>query len=102
MALEALRKIQAAVLVGQVAKVKARLSSMPAFFLLNNKRGELARLETEHGVQILILPDGRLRPDEYAFEMEGVRPAPVAQQPERAPRSKRSEESEQQKAAPAK
>jgi hypothetical protein len=24
-------------------------------------------------VQILILPDGRLRPDEYEFEMEGVR-----------------------------
>jgi hypothetical protein len=46
---------------------------MPAFFLLNNKRAEIAQLEAEHGVQILILPDGRLRPDEYAFEMEGTR-----------------------------
>lgn len=72
-ALEALRKIQAAVVVGHVAKVKARLPSVPAFFLLNNKRGEIARLESEHSVQILILPDGRLRPDEYEFEMEGVR-----------------------------
>jgi ribonuclease E len=72
-ALEALRKIQAAVVVGHVAKVKARLPSVPAFFLLNNKRGFIADLEKAHGVQILILPDGRLRPDEYEFEMEGVR-----------------------------
>jgi ribonuclease E len=72
-ALEALRKIQAAVLVGHVAKVKARLASVPAFFLLNNKRSDIAKLEATHGVQILILPDGRLRPDEYGFEMEGVR-----------------------------
>jgi hypothetical protein len=40
---------------------------------LNNKRGFIADLEKEHGVQVLILPDGRLRPDEYEFEMEGVR-----------------------------
>jgi ribonuclease E len=72
-ALEALRKIQAAVIVGHVAKVKARLPSMPAFFLLNNKRSDISALEAEHGVQILILPDGRLRPDEYEFEMEGVK-----------------------------
>jgi ribonuclease E len=71
-ALEALRKIQAAVIVGHVAKVKARLPSIPAFFLLNNKRREIAQLELEHGVQIFILPDGRLRPDEYEFEMEGT------------------------------
>jgi ribonuclease E len=79
-ALEALRKIQAAVVVGHVAKVKARLPSVPAFFLLNNKRGEIARLESEHSVQILILPDGRLRPDEYEFEMEGVRSQSAAQE----------------------
>lgn len=105
-ALEALRKIQAAVVVGQVAKVKARLSSMPAFFLLNTKRAEIARLEAEHGVQIFILPDGRLRPDEYAFEMEGVRPATAAPQPAAAPekptRAKRSEGREAQQAATAK
>jgi len=72
-ALEALRKIQAAVVVGHVAKVKARLSSIPAFFLLNNKRGFISKLEKEYGVQILILPDGRLRPEEYEFEMEGLK-----------------------------
>jgi ribonuclease E len=77
-ALEALRKMQAAVIVGQVKKVKARLPSMPAFFLLNNKRADIAGLESEYGVQILILPDGRLRPDEYEFEMEGVKEPPRA------------------------
>jgi ribonuclease E len=75
-ALEALRKIQAAVVVGHVAKVRARLASMPAFFLLNNKRSDISALEATHGVQILILPDGRLRPDEYEFEMEGTRDNP--------------------------
>jgi ribonuclease E len=78
-ALEALRKMQAAVIVGQVKKVKARLPSMPAFFLLNNKRADIAGLESEYGVQILILPDGRLRPDEYEFEMEGVKEPPRAE-----------------------
>jgi ribonuclease E len=84
-ALEAFRKIQAAVVVGHVAKVRARLSSVPAFFLLNNKRSDLARLEAEHGVQILILPDGRLRPDEYEFEMDGVRDTGQGAVAQRAP-----------------
>lgn len=89
-ALEAFRKIQAAVVVGHVAKVRARLSSVPAFFLLNNKRSDLSRLEAEHGVQILILPDGRLRPDEYEFEMDGVRGPgqAVATQPTSEPEPK--------------
>jgi ribonuclease E len=71
-ALEALRKMQSAVIVGHVKKIKARLPSIPAFFLLNNKRGEIASLESEYGAQIMILPDGRLRPDQYEFEMEGT------------------------------
>jgi len=69
-ALEVLRKIQAAIVVGHVVRVKARLAPAPALILLNNKKGELSRLESEHGVQIYILADGRLRPDEYEFEME--------------------------------
>jgi ribonuclease E len=90
-ALEALRKIQAAVIVGHVAKVRARLASMPAFFLLNNKRSEIAQLESNHGVQILILPDGRLRPDEYEFEMEGVKEHPKASEENAAPDSTETE-----------
>ncbi len=78
-ALEALRRIQAAVIVGQVRIVKARLAPGPALFLLNNKKADLAGLEAKHSVQIYILADGRLRPDEYHFEMEtGAKPAPKA------------------------
>ncbi|MCB0310816.1 MAG: Rne/Rng family ribonuclease, partial [Bdellovibrionales bacterium] len=69
-ALEALRKIQSAVIVGQLAVVRARLSPAPALFLLNTKRSELSALEHEFGVSILILADGRLRSDEYEFEIE--------------------------------
>ncbi len=69
-ALEVLRKIQAAVVVGHVSLVKARVSPGPALFLLNNKKAELARLEATHHMKIFILADGRLRADEYEFEME--------------------------------
>lgn len=69
-ALEALRKIQAAIIVGQVKVVKARLAPSPALFLLNSKKKELAHLENEYGAQIFVLPDGRLRPDDFQFEME--------------------------------
>lgn len=68
-ALEALSKIQAAVIVGEVGLVKARLAPTPALFLLNKKKGELARLESQYGVQIYILADGRLSPEDYEFEM---------------------------------
>jgi len=69
-ALEVLRKIQAAVIVGHVSMVKARLAPAAALFLLNNKKSELASLEKEHQMKIYILADGRLRADEYQFEME--------------------------------
>lgn len=71
-ALEALRKIQAAIVVGQIARVKARLAPQPALFLLNNKKGELVRLEQAFNTQIFILADGRLRQEEYELDMESV------------------------------
>ncbi len=72
-ALEALRKIQAAVVVGGVALVKTRIAPGPAMFLLNHKKGDLTDLEREYGVKIFILADGRLRADEYEFEMESTK-----------------------------
>ncbi len=69
-ALEALRKIQAAIAVGQVKIVKARLNPSAALFVLNHKKGDLVKLEQEYDAKILILADGRLRSDEYNFEME--------------------------------
>ena len=72
-ALEVLRKIQSAVVVGQVTVVKARLAPAPAMFLLNRKKAELTTLEKEFNVHIYVLADGRLRQDEYQFEMETPR-----------------------------
>jgi ribonuclease E len=72
-ALEALRKIQAAVVVGGVALVKARIAPGPAMFLLNHKKGDLTDLERQYGVRIFVLADGRLRADEYEFEMESTK-----------------------------
>jgi ribonuclease E len=69
-ALEALRKIQSAVIIGHVSLVKAKLPPASAFFLLNVKKQELSQLERDYNVQIYILADGRLRADEYGFEME--------------------------------
>jgi ribonuclease E len=69
-ALDALRKIQAAVVLGRVSLVKARLSPAAGLFLLNNKKQELADLERTYGTMIYILADGRLRTDEYEFELE--------------------------------
>jgi ribonuclease E len=76
-ALEALRKIQSAIVVGHVSLVKARLSPGPALFLLNNKKAELAGLEKTYNTHIYILADGRLRNDEYEFEMESPRDRPA-------------------------
>ncbi len=72
-ALETLRRIQDAVIIGQVELVKARLSPGPALFLLNNKKHELAQLEKEYGVSIYVLADGRQRPDEVEFEMQAAK-----------------------------
>lgn len=69
-ALEALRKIQSAIVIGKVKTVKARLAPGAALFLLNNKKADLYHLESTFASQIFILADGRLRPDEYEFEME--------------------------------
>ncbi len=71
-ALAALRKIQSAIVVGHVSLVKARLSPTAAMFLLNNKKQTLVNLEKEFNTRIYILADGRLRPDEYEFELETI------------------------------
>jgi ribonuclease E len=72
-ALEVLRKIEAAVMLGNISNVRTRLSPSAALFLLNGKKAALVRLEQEYKAQIMVLADGRLRPDEYDFEMESSR-----------------------------
>lgn len=72
-ALEVLRKIESAVVVGGVSLVKTRMAPAPAMFLLNHKKGALTDLERMHGIRIFVLADGRLGPEEYEFEMETTR-----------------------------
>lgn len=69
-ALEALRKIQSAVITGHLSIIKARLSPGPALFLLNSKRADLSLLESKYNVRIYVLADGRLRQDDYELELE--------------------------------
>jgi len=76
-ALESLRKIQSAVIVGGVSTAKVRLHPSAALILLNNKRAEIAKLEAEKDVTILIMADGRLKPDDCQFEMEMAKDAPA-------------------------
>jgi len=93
-ALEALRRIQSAVIAGHVKIVKARLAPAPALFLLNNKKVDLAQLETTYGAQIYVLADARLRPDEYHFEMESDALATVcAQEQEQEEKAKQKNHS---------
>ncbi len=93
-ALEVLRKIQTAIIVGHVKVVKTRLAPVPAFFLLNNKKRELVSLEQEFGASVFILADGRLAADEYEFQMEsGQGGTQVVQSPAKpAPRVVEEEE----------
>jgi len=72
-ALEVLRKVQAAVVAGHVAIVKARVPPAVAMFILNKKKAELVGLESAHAAQIYVLADGRLSPDEYEVEIEAVK-----------------------------
>jgi len=88
-ALEVLRKIQAAIITDTVSLAKIRLSPAPALYLLNNKKAELAKLEQTHGARIYVLADGRLIPDEYELELERRKdaPPPAATAPIAAPSS---------------
>lgn len=77
-ALEVLRKIQAAVMVGQLSQIKTRLAPNAGLFLLNNKKALLADLEQRFKTRILVQLDGRLRVDEYELEMESAKDKPAA------------------------
>lgn len=67
-ALDALRKIQSAIIVGGVKLVKARMTPGAALFLLNNKKKELSRLEEKYSSRIYVLADNSIRPDSTQFE----------------------------------
>jgi ribonuclease E len=68
-ALEALRKVHSAVSVGGINSVKVRLSPTAALYLLNVKKKFLVDLEESYSTQISIVADGRLKSEDYEFEI---------------------------------
>jgi len=72
-ALEALRKIQSAVFAGGVEEIRIRMAPAAALLLLNSKRQVLTQFERESGTRILIFADGRMKPEEYEFELRTSR-----------------------------
>ena len=68
-ALEALRKIEAAIIMGGVKVAKVHISPSAALFLLNEKRSSLYELE-KNGASVKVYADGRLKPDEYKLILE--------------------------------
>lgn len=97
-ALEVLRKVQSAVIVGHVKNVKARLAPSPALFLLNVKKRDLVALEAEYDAHISVVADGRLRSDEYEFEMDAQKETVSlsSSRPERDGRSRQEDENERE------
>lgn len=69
-ALEVLRKIQSAAFAGGIEEIRVRMSAVAALMLLNQKRQELTRFENEGRTKIIIIADGRLRPEEYQLEVK--------------------------------
>ena len=67
-AMETLRKIQSAIIVGGVRLVKCRMAHMPSMFILNNKKKELAELENKYNAKIFILGQTDYRQDTVEFE----------------------------------
>lgn len=67
--LEALRKIQSAAYAGGIGELRVRMSPAAAVFLLNNKRHQLASCEVHTHARILIIPDGRIKAEEYQIEV---------------------------------
>src|SRR5262249_443492 len=67
----ALRKIHARVVRGDPTEVKVYLAPEVAVHLLNEKRDDLYRLESRHGLHIAVVPEQRMKSHE--FEIAEIR-----------------------------
>ncbi|MBB4640435.1 ribonuclease E [Rhizorhapis suberifaciens] len=75
--LSALRLLEEEAARGRGSIVTLRASQEAAFYVLNNKRGEIDEIETRYGVTITILPDGETEGARMSVEATGPRPANV-------------------------
>jgi ribonuclease E len=80
LALIILRKIQAGLAKGTAARVEGALSTEVASYLLNQKRGDLVRLEQEHGVVIHLVGESELLSGQFRLEFikQEVKPQEAA------------------------
>ncbi|WP_394652546.1 ribonuclease E/G [uncultured Sphingomonas sp.] len=73
--LSALRLIEDEAARGRGAHITLRASQEAAFYLLNNKRAELAEIEDRYGVQVEVLSDGEVEGARMSVEASGPPPA---------------------------
>ncbi len=74
-ALSALRLIEEEAARGRGSRISLRASQEAAFYILNNKRAELAEMEARFGVTIEVLSDGEIEGARMSVEASGPPPA---------------------------
>ncbi len=81
--LSALRLLEEEAARGRGAQLLLRASTEACFYLLNQKRGELAEIEERYGVRIEVLPSGEVEGARMSVEASGPPPvqAPRVEQP---------------------
>ncbi len=73
--LSALRLIEDEAARGRGSMITMRASAEAAFYLLNNKRAELAEIEERYGVRVEVLSDGEVEGARMSVEASGPPPA---------------------------
>ncbi len=73
--LSALRLIEDEAARGRGSMITLRASAEAAFYLLNNKRAELAEIEDRYGVRVEVLSDGEVEGARMSVEAGGPPPA---------------------------
>jgi ribonuclease E len=73
--LSALRMLEEEAARGHGSRITLRASQEAAFYVLNNKRAELAEIEARYGVMIEILSDGEIEGARMGVEASGPPPA---------------------------
>ncbi len=73
--LSALRLLEEEAARGKGSRLVLRASQEAAFYVLNNKRGELTEIEQRYGVSIEVLSDGETEGARMAVESSGPPPA---------------------------
>ena len=74
-ALSALRMLEEEAARGRATRLVLRASTEASFYVLNNKRVELAEIEDRYGVTVEILPDGETEGARMALDASGPPPA---------------------------